>query len=371
MSKITVIGAGKTGRGFIGRLLKEDNREINFVDKNTELVDKLNSKKSFKVNFFGNCREAVEIDNYKAYTWDDAVFDDTELILVSVCGQNLVDVGMELTKKLDSNKKYYIITCENAANPSKTLKDAIDGKNVEVSESTVFCTTIEETASDNDCDINSENYPYLQCNAELLNGYVPDVAGIKPIDNFSDFLTRKLFTYNAASCVIAYVGALLGYTDYGEAANNPVILKLLDKNYAETNTAMCKRFGYDLKDQQEFAALSKVKFCDRTIVDTVSRNAREPQRKLRANERIIGAAKLLRECGCDSSVLELTAAAAVLYEDADDGVWSDIKATKTSSEILKEVCGLSETDTLYKDVMDMSDAITNDKEGTINKIAEV
>ena len=28
MSKIVVVGAGKTGRGFIGRLLQEANKEI-------------------------------------------------------------------------------------------------------------------------------------------------------------------------------------------------------------------------------------------------------------------------------------------------------------------------------------------------------
>ena len=45
---ITVIGAGKTGRGFIGRLLAEDKKEILFVDKNESLVTALSEKGSFK-----------------------------------------------------------------------------------------------------------------------------------------------------------------------------------------------------------------------------------------------------------------------------------------------------------------------------------
>lgn len=369
-NKIAVIGAGKTGRGFVGRLLKEAEAEIVFVDKNKELVDKLNNEKSFTVSFFGNSRDSVKIDNYKAYTWDDVlidntVFDDVELILVSVCGQNLKDVGEMLSKTLKDNKKYYIITCENASKPSATLKNAIKDKNVAVSEATVFCTTIESDGYN----INSENYPYLQCNAELLEGYVPEVASIKPINNFSDFLTRKLFTYNAASCVIAYVGALLGYTDYGEAANDPIVLKLLDKNYGETNIAMHKEYGYDMKDQQEFAALSKVKFCDRTIVDTVARNAREPQRKLGENERIIGAAKLLHKYDLDASVLELTAAAAVLYEDKNDEVWSDIKVEKDETEILKDICGLSESDVLYQNIVNLITKLKEQGNTVITDIA--
>ena len=365
MSKITVIGAGKTGRGFIGRLLKESNCNINFIDKNQELVNKLNSTGSFDVAFFGNQRETLTVDNYTASTWEDASFEDTELIWVSVCGQNLPDVGKMLSEKLDGNKKYYIITCENSSKPAQVLKNAIIDKNVAVSESTVFCTTIESDGYN----INSENYPYLQCNADLLEGYIPQVSGIKPVGNFSDFLNRKLYTYNAASCVIAYVGALMGYTDYGEAANDKTILKLMDKNYAETNKAICMHYGYDPKDQEEFAALSKIKFCDRTIIDTVSRNAREPHRKLGNTERIIGAAQLLKKYGMDSSVLELTAAAAILYEDASDTVWSDIQKNNTPEDILKSICGLKNDDLLYTSILDLVNKLRYDKDAVINKIA--
>ncbi|MBQ2756274.1 MAG: NAD(P)-binding domain-containing protein [Oscillospiraceae bacterium] len=365
MSKIAVIGAGKTGRGFIGRLLTEAGKEIMFVDKNEALVEKLNAEGGFTVEFFGKTREAVRVDNYKAYTWENADFADAELVFVSVCGQNLKDVGAKLTEKLDAGKKYYLITCENASHPSKTLREAIEGKNVAVSEATVFCTTIESDGYN----INSENYPYLQCDAELLEGYVPEVASVRTIGSFSDFLTRKLFTYNAASCVIAYIGALKGYTDYGEAANDEEILKLLDKNYGETNAAMCKRFGYDEEDQREFAALSKAKFCNRTIIDTIARNAREPHRKLGGGERIIGAAKLIREFGGDASVLELTAAAAVLYEDSADANWTAIKAEKGEIGVLKDICLLNEDEAIFKNIIAYIEKIKADRNAVITETA--
>ena len=110
MSKIVIVGAGKTGRGFLARLLQEAGKEVVFIDKNQE--------------FF-----------------------------VSVGGQNLKDVGVSLAKVLAQDKKYYIITAENASKPSKTLKEAIGRQDLVVSESTVFCTTIEEEG----IHINSEN----------------------------------------------------------------------------------------------------------------------------------------------------------------------------------------------------------------------
>lgn len=346
MSKVVVIGAGKTGRGFLARLLQEEQEEVIFIDKNAELVSKLNADEAFKISFFGNVREPYVVKNFKAYTWVDACLDDAKLILVSVGGQNLKDVGASLSNILVEDKHYYIITAENASHPSQTLREAIGKENISVSEATVFCTTIE----DGGLDINSENYPYLQCDADLLEGYIPKAKTIRPIGEFSNFLTRKLFTYNAASCVIAYIGWALGYENYADAANDERILEMLDANYAVTNKVLCKEFGYEEADQAEFAALSKAKFCDRTIVDTIARNARDPQRKLGANERIIGPIKLLHKYGEDASVLEKTAAAAILYDHDGENAWRAIKADKTNEQILKDICGLEPDSVIYKNI---------------------
>ena len=348
MSKIIVIGAGKTGRGFLGRLLCESEQEIIFIDKNRELADRLNQSGSFTVHFFGEKRAPFSVSNFQAYTWEDipagsvlcaSLFDEAQLILVSVCGPNLKDVGCELQKRLNPDKHYYLITCENSSRPSNVLKDAIALKNISVSEATVFCTTT-ETAADN-CDISSENYPYLQCDGDLLSGYIPPVKAIRPITAFGNFLTRKLFTYNAASCIIAYLGWLKGYADYADAANDPEILTLLDRNYAVTNDALCREFGYEKSDQEEFAKLSRDKFTDRTIADTVARNAREPQRKLGKEERLIGPLLLITKYGLDTSVLEMTVAASLLYENDGEDAWKKIKAEKSCDQILTDLCGLS------------------------------
>ena len=251
MGKIVIIGAGRTGRGFIGRLLAEGGAEFTFVDKDAALVDALNAQGCYDVHFFGDVRLPFSVAGYQACTWQDADLTDAELIFTAVGGSNLADVGHSLAEKLVPGKAYYIIAAENAKGPSKTLKDAIleggdssaspaggtsaetgqklNAADIRVSEATVFCTTIEsgaitgaaaggENASDGavsgeasaeggaparDLSIHSENYPYLQFNADLLGDYVPEVAAIRPVKGFGDFLTRKLFTYNAASGIIS------------------------------------------------------------------------------------------------------------------------------------------------------------------------
>jgi mannitol-1-phosphate 5-dehydrogenase len=342
MRKIAIVGAGKTGRGFIGRLLKQAGREMLFVDNNKEQVDALNAAGSFRVDFFGGRAPGVTVDGYAAYTWADADLSGVGLIFVSVGGGNLADVGRALARRAIAPQ---IILCENARSPVETLTNAA-GRQIAAAEATVFCTTIEGGG----LDIASENYPVLQFDARPFGGNPPRVNGFTPVSDFGNFLTRKLFTYNAASCVIAYLGCLLGYTAYSDAANDTRIIALLDKNYEQTNRALCAEFGYDAAEQAEFARLSRVKFLDTAIADTIARNAREPQRKLSAGERIIGPMTLIQKHGGDSAALEGAAAAALLYDGEDE--WREIKARLGFAGILREIGGLPPDGKLFKNIMD-------------------
>ena len=350
MSRITVIGAGKTGRGFVARLLAEAGETITFVDKDRELVQQLQEKADsgdgYRVYFFGDVREPVKISNYRAVCWENADFSDTDYIFVSVGGTNLEETGRELSERLPEDRPVYIITCENASDPAGVLSAAIHRDNVKVSQAAVFCTTTEKMEKEEKpgLDISSENYPYLPYDLDRLSGGDPDVTGIRPVKGFGNFLTRKIFTYNAASAVIAYLGYIRGYTDYGQAGNDREILTLLDRNYEVTNRALCEEFGYEPADQADFARLSREKFTSTVIRDTVARNAREPQRKLGANERIIGPMKLIRQHGGNPEVLMMTAAAALLYDGEGETAWREIRKEKSPEQILKEISGLTEAE---------------------------
>lgn len=340
-----MVGAGKTGRGFLGRLLVGN--EITFIDKNEKLVGALKKSKEYTVRFFGKSAPDVTVRFADALTWNEVRSVDAEVIFVSVGGSNLEDVGRELGRYINQGQR--IIVCENASRPAETLRRAI-GKDVLIAESTVFCTTTESGGTD----IDSEWYPYLQFDAEAMQGRVPQLENIKPIYGFGNFLTRKLYTYNSASCIIAYLGYLKGYTEYADAANDGEILAMLDKNYASINDCMCRKFGYDEADQKEFALLSRNKFTDRTIRDTVLRNGREPQRKLRAGERVVGPLLLEAQYGKDTSVLEKTLAAALRFTPDCETEWRAMLREKGYGNILAELCGLDPEGAVYKRVLEMA-----------------
>lgn len=351
MGKYVIIGAGKTGRGFLARLLKD--HQLLLIDKNTALVNAINEAKQIPIEFFGNKKPALSVAVAGAYTWETVqpeVFADADLILVSVGGTNLPDVGAQLRKHITADAR--IIVCENASSPAQKLYDAIGMEGVSVAESTVFCTTIEKAPGS--VAINSEWYPCLQFDGGVFSENCHFPEGLKPVANFGGFLNRKLYTYNSASCIIAYLGAFKGYTVYGDAANDPQILSLLDRNYESINHCICREYGYEEQDQKEFALLSRDKFTDRTLVDTVARNAREPQRKLTFRERIVAPMLLQQRYGADSLVLEKTLAAALLYTPPEETQWNAILREKGYEGVLQELCGLDSASPIYARILQMA-----------------
>ena len=345
MNRITVIGAGKTGRGFLARLAAESNTAVDFIEKSTALIDSLQSAEQYTVQFFGGKREPVQINGYTIKSWDDPELRFNDLILVSVGQTNLPEVGKMLKEKLPAEKRFRIITCENGIGPAALLSKAIGLPNVQVSEAAVFCTTTDEGTPD----IRSEDYPVLPFDSDLLPGYVPEIKAFEPQTHFENVLKRKIYTYNAASAIIAYMGWLYGYEDYAAAANDSRIAALLDTNYASTNRAICDEFGCSAADQERFAALSRAKFCNPEIKDSIKRNARDARRKLGPTERIIGPLNLLKKHGEDYSVLCKTAAAALRYCRDEE---SDITP---SEQLLTEVSGIKDAKTIEQIINELSE----------------
>ena len=360
MEKILILGAGRTGRGFIGRLAAEADLPVIFADKDEKLIESLSRAKSeggYTVRFYGDRNAPVTVSDYETAGPKERVdFSDINTVMVSVGGSNLSDAAVWLKENLPRDRQMYVITCENAASPAERLQQAIGLQNVLVSEAAIFCTTNAAGT-----DILSEDYPVLPFDASRLPGFTPPAMSFRGETNFGNLLKRKILTYNAASGIIAYMGNLYGYTDYAEAANDPSILKLLDKNYEATNRAICKEFDYDIADQEEFAALSKKKFTNPAIVDTIARNAREPQRKLGPDERILGPIKLLIKNGEDADVLYRTAAAALLYEDDTDPIWTEIKETCSPDEILRKY-GKLQNEEVMEHILGYYEAFINETE---------
>ena len=103
------------------------------------------------------------------------------------------------------------------------------------------------------------------------------------------------------------------------------------------------KHGISLEEQMAFAKTSLNKLQDYTIVDSIERNARDPQRKLGKDDRLVGSARMVLSCGIRPENLCTAIACAIYYRNPEDS--SAVALEKVVKEegidaVLEKICGI-------------------------------
>ena len=362
--KCVILGAGKIARGFVGHLLYLSNIPFTFVEKFDGLVDLINERGQYTVNILGSPEKNCVVKGAKAIRFSDieAVSDaiaEADVVFTSVGGKNLGDLVPLLTKGIEKKAKIggnlNVITCENWKLPATILRNGVEeavcesakgylAEHVGMTEAVIMRSGIEadkELLEKDPLIVNVQDFWEFPIDAARFVGELPDILGLKPIYEFTGFLERKFYTYNAANGTTSFLGALLGYEKIADAAHDERILKILDGVYQETAQALSKKHNFPLDEQLAFTLTSKRKLQDYTIVDFIERNARDPIRKLGKDDRLVGSARLVMEYGIVPHNLAIAIAAAMYYVSPGD-VFAE-KLVKMREEegidaILEKVC---------------------------------
>ena len=339
--KCVILGAGKIARGFIGHLLYLSEIPFTFVEKFDGLVDLINERGQYTVNILGNSDKNCVVKGAKAIRFSDveAVTDaisEADTVFTSVGGKNLGDLvpllvgGIE--KKALKGGNLNVVTCENWKLPATILRNGVEemisedakeylAKHVGMTEAVIMRSGIESSAellAQDPLIVNVQDFWELPVDASRIVGELPPIMGLKLIPEFTGFLERKFYTYNAANGTTSFVGALLGHTYIADAAHDERILPILHGVYQETAQALSKKHNFPLDEQLAFTLTSKKKLQDYTIVDFIERNARDPIRKLGKDDRLVGSARLVQEYGIRPDNLCIAIAAAIHYVSPGD-----------------------------------------------------
>lgn len=367
-----IFGAGKIARGFIGHLLYLSNIDFVFVEKAEVLADLINERGQYTVNILGNSEENCVVKNVKAlkFSQKDEIskaIAESDTIFNAVGGKNLGEIVPFLAAGIEEKAKLggllNIVTCENWKKPADILRDGISEiisdearsyfeNNVGITESVIMRSAIESDAELLKKDpliVNVQNFWELPVDSSRIKGNLPDIKGLKLIAEFTGFLERKFYTYNAANGTTSFVGALFGYEKIADAAHDERILKILDGVYKETATALSIKHGISFDDQWAFTRTSLNKLQDYTIVDFIERNARDPLRKLGPDDRLVGSARLVDSCGIKPENLSLAIAAAIFYKNDEDEFAVALEKMRRENGIdyvLENVCKIDANGTI-------------------------
>ncbi len=363
-----IFGAGKIARGFIGHLLYLSGIEFTFVEKFDSLCDLINEREEYLVNILGDSSKNTVVKNAKAlkFSQENEIYEaiaKADCVFDAVGGKNLDGIvpyltkGIELRAKINP-KPLNIVTCENWKLPADILWRGIDAQispdkheffvnNVGITEAVIMRSAIESTPELLAIDplvVNVQNFWELPFDASRIKAPMPEgMICLKPIYEFTGFLERKFYTYNAANGTTSFVGALLGYKYISDAAHDERILKLLDGVYTETATALSKKHNFPFDEQWAFTRTSLNKLQDENIVDYIERNARDPMRKLGPDDRLVGSARLCLEYGVKPESLCVAIACAMYYEQPSDEFAVQLKRIREEEgfdAIIKNVCKL-------------------------------
>lgn len=363
-----IFGAGKIARGFVGHLLYLSNIEFTFVEKVDALADLINERGQYTVNILGAPEKNTVVRGARALKFSQAEEIAREIaradcVFNAVGGKNLSEIvpfltaGIELRAKINP-APLNIITCENWKLPADILRRGISEtireeyraffeEKVGITEAVIMRSAIEATPDLLEKDpliVNVQDFWEFPYDASRLKAPMPEgMICQKPIYEFTGFLERKFYTYNAANGTTSFVGALLGYKYIADAAHDERILTLLDGVYRETATALSKKHNFPFEEQWAFTRTSLNKLRDRNIVDYIERNARDPMRKLGPDDRLVGSARLCLAYGVKPENLAVAIACAMHYTEPTDEFalrLAEIRENEGYDAILKKVCAL-------------------------------
>jgi len=364
--KCVIIGAGKIARGFIGHLLHLSDIPFTFIESSDTLCDLINERGRYTVHILGCPEKDCVIEGKRALKYSEtesvtAAIAEADAVFTAVGGKNLGNITGILKEGIErraaEGKRLNIITCENWKKPADVIRENLTAavsseareylaNMVGITEAVIMRSAIEpdETALAEDpiC-VNVQDFWDLPVDSSRVVGDMPPIRGLRLMDEFSGFLERKFYTYNAANGTVSFIGGLLGYKYLADAAHDERILNILEGVYSETARALSKKHSFPLEEQLEFTRSSKKKLQDRAIVDYIERNARDPMRKLGPDDRLIGSARLVLEQGFMPENLAIAAAAAIHYDSPGDPSAEELKRIRTEEGIgavITKVCKL-------------------------------
>ncbi|WP_027409042.1 mannitol-1-phosphate 5-dehydrogenase [Anoxybacteroides tepidamans] len=305
-------GAGNIGRGFIGSLLSQSGYEVVFVDVNTEVVQKLQEKREYRVVIAGDTIEEQIVRNVMALHSQM----DAERVIECIANAHIVTtaVGPNVLPYLApaiaeglrrrwsvSRTPINIIACENMIGGSAFLKKHV-WEHLSAEEQALT----DDYAGFPNCAVdrivpNQKNADPLAVTVEpffewvietkQIVGPLPQITGAHFVNELPPYIERKLFTVNTGHAIAAYVGYCQHRFSIDEAMKDADIRAGVMKALHESGRVLVKKYGWNAEEHQKYIEKIVQRFANPAITDEVTRVGRSPIRKLGANDRLISPAK--------------------------------------------------------------------------------
>ncbi len=333
-------GAGNIGRGFIGFLLHDAGYEVIFADVVTEVVEKINEQKSYRVIVVGDEQREITVNDVSAVMLDShecvAEVVGADSITTSVGVRNLPAVAKIIAQGLMQRANQgvpqfvNVFACENAINATDILKtyvlEQIDPSVLDYVDSHVGFANVAvdriapnvRRADSRPLDVVVEEFFEWDIEKRALVGSV-SIDGATFVDELAPYLERKLFLLNGTHATVAYLGYVKNYRTIDEAMHDPWISQIAAGVQQEAIEGLLYAYPKLTRQSLEsYAQKIQKRFLNPYLEDDVTRVGRDPIRKLGPNERFVSPLTQFVSAGGHPEFLTMGMAAGYLFTASGD-----------------------------------------------------
>ena len=375
MKKAIMYGGGNIGRGFIGKVFAESGYEVVFLDIMQSMIDEMNRRGEYNVRIVSNAGEqdnavkpvrAVNASTEQAI--DEIVTCD---IMATAVGVNILPriapvVAKGVVARMEkTGKPLDIILCENQLEADILMRGWIyehlndeqkawADKNLGLVEASIGRMVPPLTPEMREQDpllICVEPYCELPVDKDAFKGEIPELVGLIPYSPFEFYIKRKLFLHNGGHATCAWLGYQKGYEYIWQAIADPEIYETAKAAMNCSAQALIKKFGEGIRENVESNVVDLLfRFQNKALKDTVLRVGADPVRKLRRNDRIVGAALFAMEQGIDPSPIVRGIVAGLKFTMPGDPTAPEIQAAlqeKGIDYVIEHYMDLSKDEPLF------------------------
>lgn len=373
MMQAVMYGGGNIGRGFIGALLSQSGYRVTFIDVAEPVVKALQENNTYPVRYVSTEGfEDVLVQNVTAVNGNDA---EAASDAIAQCDIMATAVGARILKFIVPNivaglrKRWAmgkgplnIIICENLMDANKVLEQMLK-EQLTAEEQAKFDETVglveasigrmvpvqtEEMKAGEPMRVCVEKYGFLPVDKAAFKGEIPQIPNMVPFAPFDFYIKRKLYVHNMGHATCAYLGDLLGLDYIYQSIAVPEIRVLVQNAMLESALALHKKYGGSLADLQLHIQDLLGRFTNAALGDTCQRVGGDPARKLGADDRLIGSARLAQEQGITPAYIAVGAAAAIhRYLNENEKT----QTVENAVQVLQEVSGLQAEEDLAQMVI--------------------
>ena len=380
MKKAIMYGGGNIGRGFIGKVFADSGYEVCFLDIMQDMIDEMNARGQYTVRIVSNegevdttVKPVRAVNSLSEQAIDEIVTCD---IMATAVGVNILPrivptIAKAIVARMEkTGKPLNIILCENQLEVDIMMRGWLYEHMTE--EQKAWCDenlglvepsigrmvpplTPEMRAQDKLL-ICVEPYCELPVDKDAFKGEIPDLVGLVPYSPFEFYIKRKLFLHNGGHALCAYLGNLKGYEYIWQAIQDPEIYEAAKASMLASAHALIAKFGEGVRANVEENVVDLLeRFQNKALKDTIARVGADPVRKLRRNDRVVGAALFCMEQGVDPSPIITGIMAALKFDRAEDATAPEVqKALKEQGieYVIEHYMGLTQDEALYGMIRD-------------------